>query len=166
MEIPIFQPQDNPTRANFNDRIEAANAALESLQKNIGDLITPIPNGDIDALMEGRFSCTLTVRGYIVMGAGTWESTCTLEFAKEGAGYFANGFVSFPSGASYTSYCAVDGIPSVIAADMNRMVLTRQDGVQATLKKEGDTFKYEITGFGIELFKPSTGGVPFSAKLE
>lgn len=32
MAIPIFQPQDNPTRANFNARIEAANVALEEKQ--------------------------------------------------------------------------------------------------------------------------------------
>lgn len=35
MAIPIFQPQDNPTRANFNARIEQANAELAEKQDEL-----------------------------------------------------------------------------------------------------------------------------------
>lgn len=35
MPIPIFQPEDNPTRANFNARIEAANTELSGKQNKL-----------------------------------------------------------------------------------------------------------------------------------
>lgn len=35
MAIPVFQPEDNPTRANFNARIEVANAALDEKQDKL-----------------------------------------------------------------------------------------------------------------------------------
>ena len=35
MAIPVFQPEDNPTRVNFNARIDAANAALDEKQDKL-----------------------------------------------------------------------------------------------------------------------------------
>lgn len=54
MTIPVFQPEDNPTRANFNARIEAANTELSGKQETLtgtaGELVGFGADGKATAL--------------------------------------------------------------------------------------------------------------------
>lgn len=162
MAIPIFQPQDNPTRTNFNARIEAANEDMEAILKYIG---TPVSVEEIDELMgmsgSERFSCTMTFSGMTRTGS-SWSKESTLNFAMDGDDYTANGSFYMEPNIASVETLIVSGVPADIAADMMSIVLTSGSS-QIVLGKSGSVFVSQ--GNASAIFYGSGSTVDFSARL-
>lgn len=135
MAIPIFNPEDYPSRVNFNQRIMTANADIAAKQNRLtgtkGQVVgfdasgkavaqaapvvdvDSIATGEIDRIMgePPEFSCTMEVSGSGRNGQ-SWSVSCTLDFWSNGESYSGNGAIGVDAQGGIINKCTVSGVPA------------------------------------------------------